>query len=256
MRLETQNISIGYQKPKLEVAQSINIEIKDSNLTAVIGVNGSGKSTLIKSLSKLLPICEGKILLNGKDFNNLSNNEIAKQISVVLTKEPLPQHLSVLDFVALGRQPYTNWLGLHKIEDKSHIIKSLKQVGLYAIKDRSCMSLSDGQLQKALIARAIAQNTPLIILDEPTSHLDMYHKALILNLLKTISQDHQKSVVFATHEINLALQLCDSIVLIKDKKVVQDSPQSLIDSGLLHQLFPRDLIRFDEDAKLFKMNSI
>jgi len=256
MRLETRQISIGYHKPKIEVASSIDIKIKSSGMTAVIGINGSGKSTLIKSLAGLLPLCHGDILLNNKILNEYSRNEIARKISVVLTKEQLPQQLSVLEFVALGRQPYTNWIGLHRLEDKNLIVKSLKQVGLYNIKHKPCLSLSDGQLQKALIARAIAQNTPLIILDEPTSHLDMYHKAMVLNLLKTLSKKHQKSVVFATHEINLALQLCDSIVLVKDKKVVQDTPENLIDSGLLHELFPKDLIRFDQDAKIFKMNRI
>ncbi|RRO12327.1 ABC transporter ATP-binding protein [Flavobacteriaceae bacterium 14752] len=256
MRLETRNLSIGYDKPRLEVAQSVNIKIKDTGLTAVIGVNGSGKSTLVKSLAGLLNVQAGNILLYNQPLDSYNIKDIAKKISLVLTKQRLPQHLSVIDFVALGRQPYTNWLGLHEYQDKNHIIKALKQVELYEIKDKACSTLSDGQLQKVLIARAIAQNTPIIILDEPTSHLDMYHKAMVLNLLKDISTNHDKSVVFATHEINLALQLCDTVILIKHKKVIQDTPQNLIRSGVLHELFPQDLIKFDEEAQLFKMNRI
>lgn len=256
MRLETQNLSIGYNKSRLVVAHSVNIKIKDAGLTAVIGVNGSGKSTLIKSLAGLLDSQSGKILLYDKPLYSYKIKDIAKKISLVLTKQHLPQHLSVIDFVALGRQPYTNWLGLHEHHDKSHIINALKQVELYEIKNKACSTLSDGQLQKVLIARAIAQNTSIIILDEPTSHLDMYHKAMVLNLLKNISINQGNSVVFATHEINLALQLCDSIVLIKNKQVIQDTPKNLVKSGVLHELFPQDLIRFDEEAQLFKMNRI
>jgi iron complex transport system ATP-binding protein len=158
-----------------------------------------------------------------------------------------------MEFVALGRQPYTNWLGINQREDKSQIIKSLKQVGLYHLKEKACVELSDGQLQKVLISRAIAQDTGLIILDEPTSHLDMYHKAMVLQLLKKISVEDKKSVIFATHEINLALQLCDSIILIKGKNVIQDSPKALIESGELQGLFPEDLIQFDERSQIFKM---
>lgn len=253
MRLETKHISIGYDKPKVDVAENINIKIEGAGLTAVIGVNGSGKSTLIKSLSSNLALKQGQILLNDKALNSYDQKDLAKCISLVLTKQPLSQHLTVLDFVALGRQPYTNWLGLNAHSDKSQIIKALKQVDLYDLKDKACTALSDGQLQKVLIARALAQDTPIIILDEPTSHLDMYHKALVLKLLKQVSNDYDKSVIFATHEINLALQLCDSIILIKDKQVVQNTPNALIDKGLLHALFPDDLITFDEQSKQFKM---
>lgn len=253
MRLEAKNISIGYSRPNIVIAKSINIKIKSSGLTAVIGVNGSGKSTMIKSLSGLLPLKKGELHLNGEPFNSLNSKTTAKKLSLVLTKQPIPQNISVMDFVALGRHPYTNWLGINKRQDKSHIINSLKQVNLYQLKEKPCIALSDGQLQKVLIARAIAQDTDIIILDEPTSHLDMYHKAMVLKLLKKISDEGRKSVIFATHEINLALQLCDSLILIKDQRVIQDKPKALIESGLLGKLFPKDLIRFDEKSQIFKM---
>lgn len=253
MRLEAKNISIGYSRPNVEIANSVNIKINSPGLTAVIGINGSGKSTLIKSLCGLLPLKAGEIFLNNEPLSKVEPKSMAQELSLVLTKQPIPQNISVMDFVALGRQPYTNWLGINNRQDKSHIIKSLKQVGLYHLKEKACITLSDGQLQKVLIARAIAQDTKIIILDEPTSHLDMYHKAMVLQLLKKISIDDKKSVVFATHEINLALQLCDSIILIKDKRVIQDSSKSLIKSGKLKALFPQDLIEFDENSQIFKM---
>jgi iron complex transport system ATP-binding protein len=253
MRLETKHISIGYSKPDIEIASAVDIRIKSPGLTAVIGINGSGKSTLIKSLCGLLPLKKGEIYLYDQLINNYNPKDLAQKLSLVLTKQPIPQNISVMDFVSLGRQPYTNWLGINKRHDKTQIIKSLKQVDLYQLKDKACMSLSDGQLQKVLIARAIAQDTELIILDEPTSHLDMYHKAVVLRLLKKISDNDNKSVIFATHEINLALQLCDSLILIKDKTVVQDTPNSLIKNGKLTELFPKDLVRFDKESKIFKM---
>lgn len=253
MRLEAKNISIGYSKPEVKIAESVNIKIASAGLTAVIGVNGSGKSTLIKSLCGLLPLKKGEIYLHDKPISNFSPKTIAQKLSLVLTKQPIPQNISVMDFVALGRQPYTNWLGINKRRDKSHIIKSLKQVDLYQLKEKPCVALSDGQLQKVLIARAIAQDTGIIILDEPTSHLDMYHKAMVLKLLKKISKEDGKSVVFATHEINLALQLCDSLILIKDQNVIQDKPKVLIESRVLDGLFPKDLIKFDEESQIFKM---
>lgn len=255
MQLETKNISIGYASPKYEVAKNINIKLETAELTAVIGINGSGKSTLIKSLSGNLPLIEGQTKINNKPIDDYAQKDLARLISLVLTKQPLPQNLSVFDFVALGRQPYTNWLGLNKHSDKSQIIKALKQVELFELKNKSCNALSDGQLQKVLIARAIAQDTPFIILDEPTSHLDMYHKVMILKLLKQISVEHQKSIIFATHEINLAIQLCDQIILIKDWQVIQDSPKKLIVDGLLQNLFPKDSIVFDEKAKQFIMKT-
>lgn len=253
MIIKTHDIDIGYDKPKLVVAKSVNIKIDKAGLTAVIGVNGSGKSTLIKSLGGLLPIIKGEISLFEKPIKDYTPKSIAQKISLVLTKQSLPQHLKVIDFVALGRHPYTNWLGIPQHRDKTHIIKALKQVDLFDIKDKTCLALSDGQLQKTLIARAIAQNTALIVLDEPTSHLDMYHKAMVLKLLKQVTIENDKAVVFATHEINLALQLCDNIILIKNKRTIQDTPKALIKSGLLQELFPKDLIRFDDVAKIFKM---
>ncbi len=255
MILETKSLEIGYRKPLVNVANDINLKVEKATLTGIIGINGSGKSTMIKTLSANLSVLNGEIRLKNKSLNHYLPKELARLMSLVLTKQPLPQHLKVIDFVALGRQPYNNWIGINTHKDKSQIIKALKQVEMYHMKDNTCINLSDGQLQKVMIARAIAQDTPLIILDEPTSHLDMYHKALVLKLLKKITEEDKKSIVFATHEINLALQLCDSIILIKDRKVVQDSPDTLIEKGILHSLFPDDSIIFDEHSRQFIMKT-
>ncbi len=132
---------------------------------------------------------------------------------------------------------------------------ALVLVNIEDLGDRKCYELSDGQLQKVLIARALAQNTPMMILDEPTSHLDMYHKAQVLKLLKELSAQTGKAIIFATHEINLALQLCDKIILMKPGEVIQDSPQQLIEKGHFASIFPSDLIVFDPVTESFRIKT-
>jgi iron complex transport system ATP-binding protein len=144
-------------------------------------------------------------------------------------------------------------MGQLRSEDIESVNQALNLVDLIQKKDKLCHSLSDGQFQKALIARAIAQDTPLILMDEPTSHLDMYHKVYILQLLKSIVKTSNKSVIFASHEINLALQLCDKIILIHDEKVKFGTPSQLIENGDFNNLFPSQRIVFDENTNSFRM---
>ena len=172
----------------------------------------------------------------------------------MLTQQNHSKNLSVIELISLGRHPYTNWLGMTNQEDEKQINKAIQQVGIENLKNKKCNELSDGQLQKVMIARALAQNTPVIMLDEPTSHLDMYHKAQVLHLLKNICFETQKNIVFATHEINLALQLCDEIILIHEQNVIQAKPSELIKNGELANLFPKDLIHFDVNSKSFKIS--
>ena len=146
----------------------------------------------------------------------------------VLTEQPLSKNLSILELVAPGRQPYTNWVGSLSFTDREKVRDAIGLVKIEEIQHKKCFELSDGQMQKALIARALAQDTPIMILDEPTSHLDMYHKAQVLQLLKKLSSETKKAIVFATHEINLALQLCDKLILMQPDGIQQGSPQELI----------------------------
>lgn len=253
--IEVKNLKIGYSKPQVIVAKDINFKIEKSGLIGVIGVNGSGKSTLLKTLANLNPKLEGEILLHQKPVTSYSPNKFSKRISVVLSKQMMSQNLSVEEFVALGRHPYTNWLGINLLNDKKHIIKALQQVDLLKLKEKKCGQLSDGQFQKVLIARALAQDTPIILLDEPTTHLDMYHKILILKLLKEISLNDNKTILFSTHELNLALQLCDDIICIKHNAVIHKTTQELIDGNYLEDLFPNDLITLDKKSGIFRMKA-
>lgn len=253
--LSTENLEIGYQKKKQKtiIASQINMELHEGELVAVIGINGVGKTTLLRTLSGVQPSLDGELFLNDTNWESLPPEKRAQKISVVLTNQPISKKLEVAELVALGRQPYTNWIGHLSKKDVLEVKKAIKLVGIKSIQHRKCFELSDGQLQKVLIARALAQNTPIIILDEPTSHLDMYHKAQVLKLLKNLTQQTGKTIVFATHEINLALQLCDKLILMQKEGVQHGTPRELIEKGAFHAIFPQDLIVFDPDTHSFKI---
>jgi len=253
--LKTENLSIGYLKKKQKnlIASGINTEILEGQLVAVVGVNGVGKSTFLRTISGIQPGLGGDVFIHGKNRRSISSEDLATFISLVLTEQPLSRNLRVKDLVALGRQPYTNWIGSLSEDDTAKISKALELAQIQELKDRRCYELSDGQLQKTLIARALSQDTPLMILDEPTSHLDIYHKAQVLKLLKQLSANTGKGILFATHEINLALQLCDSIILMKKGEVQQGSPDELIARKAFENLFPKDLIVFDESTRTFRI---
>jgi len=253
--LKTNHLSIGYKSKKTEtiVSSNINIELKHGQLIGLVGANGVGKSTLLKSLTNVLPILSGTAVLNKKPLDRYTNLELAKTMSVVLTEAIASKNLSVFELIALGRQPYTNWVGNLSAEDFAIINAAIEKTTLTDLKNKKCFELSDGQLQKVMIARALAQDTALIILDEPTTHLDMYHKAYILKLLQNLVKDTGKTILFSSHEIDLAIQLCDTMIVMTDTKVILDTPNNLIALNIFTDLFPKDLIAFDKKTKSFKI---
>ena len=224
-------------------------------MVGLIGVNGVGKSTLLRSLSGVQAVLEGSVSIMKTSLKDISPEELAQTISVVLTEQPISKNLSVTELIALGRQPYTNWIGTLSKLDKEKINEAISLVDISLLKDKRCFELSDGQLQKVLIARALAQDTPLIILDEPTTHLDMYHQAYVLKLLKKLTTETMKSILFATHEINLALQLCDKLIVMTKDSVFTGTPDELINKEVLSSIFPSDLIYFDKEAISFKIKT-
>ena len=164
------------------------------------------------------------------------------------------KNLTVLELIALGRQPYTNWLGALTNEDKSYIDKSISDFDIEELKQKKCHELSDGQLQRVLIARAVTQDTPLILLDEPTTHLDLYHKIQIFKLLQRLAHQNKKTILFTTHEIDLAIQLCDKILLLDGKENPFGTPCELIEQGCFEKLFPAETVKFDAKTGSFKVN--
>ncbi|RBP29049.1 iron complex transport system ATP-binding protein [Oceanihabitans sediminis] len=253
--LETKNLSVGYKTKKEEklIASNINIALQKGQLIGLVGANGIGKSTLLRSLTQVQAKLSGEILLNDKPLASYSNLELAKSMSLVLTEKVASKNLSVFELIALGRQPYTNWVGTLSEEDIAVINKAIAHTNIEELKNKKCFELSDGQLQKVMITRALAQDTDLIILDEPTTHLDMYHKAYILKLLQKLVKETGKTILFSSHEIDLAIQLCDSMIVMNKKEVVSDSPCKLISKGVFNNLFPEDLITFDVNTGSFRV---
>ncbi|WP_309148936.1 ABC transporter ATP-binding protein [Arenibacter sp. ARW7G5Y1] len=254
--LKTENLSIGYSNGKQQscIARDINFTLFKGELASIVGVNGIGKSTLLRTLGNVQPKLSGKITLNKESLEHHSIQELASEISVVLTEPIASKNLTVLELVSLGRQPYTNWLGTLTKKDNDKISMALDMVRISALKSKKCYELSDGQLQRVMIARAIAQDTQLILLDEPTTHLDLYHKVQILKLLKTIAHETNKTILFTTHEIEIAIQLCDKILILKENQSSFGSPCELIQKKSFENLFPIDTITFDAQTGSFRVN--
>jgi len=254
--LNTQDLSIGYKTKKSEtvVANHINIELNKGELIGLIGGNGIGKSTLLRTLTKVQPKLLGDININHKALESYHNLDLAKALSLVLTEQVASKNLSVFELVALGRQPYTNWVGSLSSTDLDKVNYAISQTSIKTLQHKKCFELSDGQLQKVMIARALAQDTDLIILDEPTTHLDMYHKAYVLKLLQKLTRDTQKTILFSSHEIDLAIQLCDKLIVMTKGNVSIDTPENHIKQGNFKSLFPEDLIVFDPETKSFRVN--
>jgi iron complex transport system ATP-binding protein len=254
--LETKQLAIGYKSRAgaAFIASGISIKLEKGQLIGLVGANGIGKSTLLRTLIKVQPPLEGEILLNGHSLSDLSAAALAQQLSIVLTEQLISKNLSVYDLVALGRYPYTNWIGTLQPNDRAIIDNAIEMVRISDLRHRKCYELSDGQLQKVMIARALAQDTDIIILDEPTTHLDMYHKAYILKLLQRLTKETNKTILFSSHEIDLAIQLCDEMVVMRKTDVVQDQPCNLISKQIFDSLFPPDLISFDSRTGSFKVS--
>ncbi len=253
--LKTKDLSIGYasKKERTIVASDINIELHRGELVGLVGGNGIGKSTLLRTVTNVQNALGGEIYINEKQIKKYPALDLAKVMSLVLTEQMISKNLSVFELVALGRQPYTNWVGNLSENDISIVNNALTQTNISTLKHKRCYELSDGQLQKVMIARALAQDTDLIILDEPTTHLDMYHKAYILKLLQKLAKETGKTILFSSHEIDLAIQLCDRLIVMSKDNVVSDTPCNLISNGTFKSLFPKDLIAFDEKTGSFRV---
>ncbi len=251
--INTLDLSIGYASKRATstIAQHINIELQEGHFVCLLGKNGIGKSTLLRTLTKVQPQLKGDIFIKSKKLVAINNTELSKNISVVLTEKLPENNLSVFELVALGRQPYTNWIGNLTDTDIDFIQQALKQTNTLHLANNKCFELSDGQLQKVLIARALAQNTPIIVLDEPTAHLDIHHTIETFSLLKKLTETHHKTIIISTHEINLSLQLADELWLMTPSNFISGKVEKLIEADKLDLLFDSDLIHFDKNLKQF-----
>lgn len=251
--ITTNNLSIGYKTKKetMIVAHNLNLELTSGKLISLIGANGIGKSTFLRTVTGIQKPISGSVILNNKNITDYTSPELAQELSLVLTETLPPSNLTVFELVALGRQPYTNWIGTLTDQDILKINEAIELTQISHLADKKHFEISDGQLQKVLIARALAQDTPLIILDEPTTHLDLLHKVSLFKLLKKLTSETQKCILFSTHDIDLAIQLSDEIIVMTTEKVVQDTPQALIRNHIFDDLFEDENIHFDIEKGKF-----
>lgn len=255
--LQTDDLKIGYQHKKQVhvVADHINVCLTKGQFVCLLGKNGIGKSTLLRTLTKVQPQLGGKVLIDYKELSSITNIALAKKMSLVLTEKIPENNLTVYELIALGRQPYTNWIGNLTEADKDFVNVAITQTNIEDLIDEKYTELSDGQLQKVMITRALAQNTNLIILDEPTAHLDIQNKIEIYKLLKTLSKKSNKTILISSHEIHLALQLADELWLMNEEGIVSGVTENLIDNGSVAKLFSSNLVTFDAKSKQFNINS-
>ncbi len=255
--LKTENLVIGYHHKKRSniVAKDINVAIEKGTFVALLGKNGIGKSTLLRTISKVQEPLDGKIFINQKKTTDYKDEELATLLGLVLTERLPTSQLTVYELVALGRQPYTNWIDTLSEKDITIINEAITLTEIEHLKDNRFHELSDGQLQRVLIARALAQDTEIIILDEPTAHLDIHHTFKIFALLKNLVETTKKTIIISTHEVNLAIKLVDAFILLANDKVYNGNSEELILQNAFSSLFPKELISFNKEIKQFIINN-
>jgi iron complex transport system ATP-binding protein len=250
-----EGLSIGYHSKggKKVVADSINATIRSGELTCLLGPNGVGKSTLMRTIAAFQPRLKGTMSYEDKEgkrveMDTLTDKELSRLIGVVLTEKPHVRNLTVQELVGMGRSPYTGFWGLLDEEDQAIIEQSISAVGIDALAARTLDTLSDGERQKAMIAKALAQQTPIILLDEPTAFLDYPSKVEMMQLLKRLAHNMGKTIFMSTHDLELALQLADTVWLMERERLSMGTPRELADKGLLGHFVEREGIVFDRET--------
>ena len=250
--VELNDLSIGYRSKQgvRVVAEGLTAQLQRGQLTCLLGENGIGKSTLLRTLAAFQPKLSGSIMIEGRELESYSERELARTIGIVLTEKLDVQQMTVMELVEMGRAPYTGFWGRLNEDDRKACDEAIALIGIEPLKDRMVQTLSDGERQKVMIAKALAQQTPVIFLDEPTAFLDYPSKVDMLLLLRRISREAQKTIFLSTHDLELALQVADTIWLMtKSGKSKEESgkrtelqigtPYELAQSGALSQFIER-----------------
>ena len=242
-----QDLGIGYlSKDSTKwVAQHLNRVIHGGELTCLLGRNGIGKSTLLRTLSAFQPALEGEVLMGDTPLTACSDKELSQRIGVVLTEKPDVRNMTVAEMVGMGRSPYTGFWGTLSENDRQIVDEALLLVGIGELRGRMIHTLSDGERQKVMIAKALAQQTSVIYLDEPTAFLDFPSKVEMLQLLRNLAHEEQKTIFLSTHDVELSLQLADTIWLMEPNCLHIGTPQQLALEGVLGTFIERESVTFD-----------
>ncbi len=233
IRLE--NISLGYGARTL--LEGVTTHFEAGTLTALIGRNGAGKSTLLRALAGLEPLQAGAITIGGQSIAELDGAKAARRVAFVATDKVRIANLPCEDLVALGRAPYTNWIGRLQAVDREIVADALAKVGMSEFAHKTMDRMSDGECQRVMIARALAQQTPVILLDEPTAFLDMPNRYELCRLLQRLAHDEQKVILFSTHELDIATKMCDAIALIDTPQLLHQPASEMVAGGAIERLF-------------------
>lgn len=263
--LLTQDLYIGYHGRSINfinreeakrIAGPINLKLYAGKLVCLLGANGAGKSTLIKTLAGIQVPISGQVIISGKQINKLSPQELATKLSLVLTETVRSGNLNVYSLISLGRFPYTGWLGNLSEEDLSIINFAIGAVNLSAFTTRKVDELSDGEKQRVMLARALVQDTGLIILDEPTAHLDIPNRISLMGLLHNLSREQHKAILLSTHELDLALQIADEIWLFDGHgNLITGTPEELVMNDHFSSVFDKSGTLYDKSTGVFKMKA-
>lgn len=242
------NLSLGYDR---EIYKAINASAGSGDMVALVGPNGIGKSTLLKSIASIQHYRSGDITVNSLSVKSYSQRELSSMISFVPSQSPRAASLSVFDMVSSGCFNRTNWLGEPNEEDSSLVIETIKRVGLEGFATRDSGKLSDGEFQRAAIARALVQKSGIMLLDEPTAFLDIENKLVITRLLAKLASEEHRCIIFSTHDLQLAVKLCDKIWLMGREKFSEGTPEELMENGAFDTMFKDSGLKFDKTLYTF-----
>lgn len=252
--LKLEDVAVGYGGVPLY--EGVNLTVGRGELVTLLGANGAGKSTLLRCVTGRLAPMAGRVEISGRSLEGIPQRELARLVSVVNTGRGLAGALTVEELVSLGRQPHTGFFGRLSNHDREVVARAIDSVGMAAFSNRRIASLSDGERQKTMIARALAQETPVMVLDEPTAFLDVASRLETLRLLSRLSRDEGKAIILSSHDISSALRLSSRLWLIlpsfaassvttTSRQLIDGTPSTLVTSGVLSRLFPDRPVRFD-----------
>ncbi|MCM1292353.1 MAG: ABC transporter ATP-binding protein [Bacteroides sp.] len=256
--LRTSQLAIGYRQSHtpVVVASDLNLDMHSGTVTALFGANGAGKSTLLRTIAASQPPLAGFIQINGIDLQSMSPRQTAQLLSIVATESTNAGALNVREVVALGRQPYTGFFGRLDRVDHNIVDSCIEEVGIAPLADRYMATLSDGERQKTMIARALAQQTPIMLLDEPTTFLDVASRLEVMALLRTLATTHGKAILLSTHDISEALTIADRLWLFNPShQIIDGSTRDMIDRGDMDRLFADRNITFDRATLAYRLKN-
>lgn len=255
--LSFDSLEIGYAsgRHKKTLLPPLKASANKGEMIALIGRNGIGKSTLLRTLSGLQPVLGGEIYYDGRNKKEYSRMELARRVGYISTEIVKVSNMSVYDLVSLGRFPYTNWIGNIDSENQKIVMEAVESTGMSHLRDRFIAELSDGERQRAMIARILAQDTGIMIMDEPTAFLDIGSKYEILHLMHELSRKRGKTIIFSTHDLHLALNQSDKIWLILDNSLKEGAPEDLLIEGSFNHLFDSSPVQFNAENGTYNFRS-